>query len=70
MISMYNDYFIAQFKLLLKILPLMRGQSHFVIKGGTAINLFYRNLPRISVDIVLTYDVIESRDETLRNMNN
>ena len=33
--------------------PVTKGK--FVLKGGTAINLFYLNLPRISVDIDVNY---------------
>ncbi|MCD8295063.1 MAG: nucleotidyl transferase AbiEii/AbiGii toxin family protein [Clostridia bacterium] len=32
-----------------------RWGNKFVLKGGTAINLFYRNMPRMSVDIDLDY---------------
>nr|WP_280950576.1 nucleotidyl transferase AbiEii/AbiGii toxin family protein [Rhizobium leguminosarum] len=33
----------------------------FALKGGTAINLFYRDLPRLSVDIDLTYLPLKPR---------
>ena len=39
------------------------------MKGGTAINLFYRNMPRLSVDIDLTYLPIEDRTTSLRGID-
>jgi hypothetical protein len=41
--------------LLVELLPLVARESCFALKGGTAINLFVRDLPRLSVDIDLTY---------------
>lgn len=67
---MYSDTYRDQFSLLLKILPCLKEIDDFVLKGGTAINLFYRDLPRLSVDIDLTYTHICSRDETIKNINN
>ena len=66
---MYNYFYKNQFSLLLKVLPCLKEIDDFVLKGGTAINLFYRDLPRISVDIDLTYTKILSRDETIKKMN-
>lgn len=66
---MYSKEYKDQFSLLLKILPCLKTQDKFSLKGGTAINLFYRDFPRISVDIDLTYTRIESREDTIRNMN-
>jgi predicted nucleotidyltransferase component of viral defense system len=40
---------------LVSLLPYIAKEDIFALKGGTAINLFYRNLPRLSVDIDLTY---------------
>jgi predicted nucleotidyltransferase component of viral defense system len=37
----------------------------FALKGGTAINLFYRDMPRLSVDIDLAYLPVQSRQESL-----
>jgi predicted nucleotidyltransferase component of viral defense system len=53
--------------LLLDILPLLNDFPCFALKGGTAINLFIRNLPRLSVDIDLTYLPIEARPTFLNN---
>ena len=37
----------------------------FALEGGTAINLFYRDLSRVSVDIDLTFLPILNRDESM-----
>ena len=50
-----NLYYKSIVKLLLDTLPFVFSDGTFVLKGGTAINLFYRNLPRLSVDIDLAY---------------
>jgi hypothetical protein len=48
-----------QVEILLDVLPFIQEDSRFSLKGGTAINLFYRSMPRLSVDIDLTYLPIE-----------
>lgn len=45
----------AQVDLLLSILPHVAKEKSMALKGGTAINLFERDMPRLSVDIDLTY---------------
>ena len=40
----------------------------FALKGGTAINLFVRDMPRLSVDVDLTYLPINSREEALSDI--
>lgn len=44
-----------QVQLLIQVLPHVAAEPCFALKGGTAINLFIRDLPRLSVDIDLTY---------------
>ncbi len=44
-----------QVALLLRILPEIDREKDFALHGGTAINLFYHDMPRLSVDIDLTY---------------
>ena len=44
----------AQVDLLLQILPHIAKEEIFALKGGTAINLFVRDMPRLSIDIDLT----------------
>ncbi len=54
-----------QARLLLKILPLIGRYPIFALKGGTAINFFVRDLPRLSVDIDLTYTPFDERATAL-----
>jgi len=58
-----------QVKLLLDILPFVAEESCFALKGGTAINLFEWDLPRLSVDIDLTYVPTQGRDEALATIS-
>ncbi|GCA49902.1 hypothetical protein KGO5_02348 [Sinorhizobium sp. KGO-5] len=58
-----------QVDLLVRTLPFIARHEAFALKGGTAINLFFRNMPRLSVDIDLTYLPIEDRETTLRNID-
>ncbi|NCN40848.1 nucleotidyl transferase AbiEii/AbiGii toxin family protein [bacterium] len=55
--------------LMLKCIELVSKESCFALKGGTAINLFVRDMPRLSVDIDLTYLPLDSRDEALSNIS-
>ncbi len=64
----YSHGYINQVGLLLKVLPIINKQSCFALKGGTAINLFIRNMPRLSVDIDLAYIPIEPREIFLTNI--
>lgn len=50
-----------QVALLVRVLPFVAEEQVFALKGGTAINLFVRDLPRLSVDIDLTYLPISDR---------
>ncbi len=63
-----TEYF-RQASLVLDILPLVNKDTRFALKGGTAINFFIRSLPRLSVDIDLTYLPIENRETTLKNID-
>jgi len=56
------DRYREQVILLLRILPSVAREEVFGLKGGTAINLFERNLPRLSVDIDLTYLPFDDRE--------
>ncbi|MGE0674952.1 MAG: nucleotidyl transferase AbiEii/AbiGii toxin family protein [Methylibium sp.] len=51
----FNESYRRQVALLLRTIPSIAQESSFALKGGTAINLFVRDLPRLSVDIDLTY---------------
>ncbi|WP_302463599.1 nucleotidyl transferase AbiEii/AbiGii toxin family protein [Hafnia paralvei] len=57
-----------QVALLLSALPVVASERCFALKGGTAINLFVRDFPRLSVDIDLAYIPLESRDVALPNV--
>ncbi len=54
-----------QVSLLLHILPEIARENDFALHGGTALNLFYHNMPRLSVDIDLTYIPFGSRENDL-----
>jgi predicted nucleotidyltransferase component of viral defense system len=62
---MANERYTAQVQLLMRTIPLVAEEEIFALKGGTAINLFVRDLPRLSVDIDLTYLPIQSREDSL-----
>jgi predicted nucleotidyltransferase component of viral defense system len=66
---MDRSLFLAQVDLLLRILPYVMRDRRFALKGGSALNLFIRNLPRLSVDIDLTYLPIENRENSLANIS-
>ena len=59
---------IDQAHLAARVLPYIRRQPDFALKGGTAINLFFRDLPRYSVDIDLIFLPIGSYREDLESM--
>ena len=64
-----KDIYKKQVALLLDILPEIAKEDVFALHGGTAINLFCLNMPRLSVDIDLTYiPASESRDTDLQNI--
>ncbi len=64
-----NEAYKKQVKLVLDVLPEVAKEDCFAMHGGTAINLFVRNMPRLSVDIDLTYVEIAERKETLDAIN-
>lgn len=66
---MAREPYAAQVALLVRVLPHVAAEEVFALKGGTAINLFYRDLPRLSVDIDLTYLPIKDRTESLADIN-
>jgi len=61
----FLDGYRRQVALLLRVMPHVAKEDIFALKGGTAINLFVRDLPRLSVDIDLTYLPIEDRATSL-----
>ena len=62
---MPSKVFEAQAALLVRALPYVAAETCFALKGGTAINLFIRDLPRLSVDIDLVYLPIADREASL-----
>lgn len=63
---MNKNLFHQQAELLISILPYMTKDTDFALHGGTAINFFVRDMPRLSVDIDLTYLRLSSREETIK----
>lgn len=63
-----STQYYKQVQLLMSVLPLVAEEKCFALKGGTAINLFIRNLPRLSVDIDLVYLPMDDRDTALANI--
>ena len=66
---MAREDYAAQVALLVRILTYVAKEEIFALKGGTAITLFYRALPRLSVDIDLTYLPVKDRAESLAEIN-
>ena len=66
---MTEAFYKLQVALLLKVLPEVSKEDCFALHGGTAINLFVRDMPRLSVDIDLTYIPIEDRNTSIRNIS-
>ncbi|MBI6487326.1 nucleotidyl transferase AbiEii/AbiGii toxin family protein [Proteus mirabilis] len=63
-----NSIYYKQVQLLIQVLPFVAKQQCFALKGGTAINLFVRDFPRLSVDIDLVYLPMKSRDDALQEI--
>ncbi|MCK3683062.1 nucleotidyl transferase AbiEii/AbiGii toxin family protein [Maribellus sp. YY47] len=64
-----NNLYKEQVRLLLRILPVIYREENFAVHGGTAINLFIKDLPRYSVDVDLTYIPLGPRDESLTEID-
>lgn len=63
-----NDRYLGNVRLLLRILPEINKIEEFALHGGTAINLFHNNMPRLSVDIDLTYIPYSDRETDLNRI--
>ena len=63
-----NPYF-KQVELLVRILPFVARHECFALKGGTALNLFVRDMPRLSVDIDLTYVRVNDREDAMAEID-
>lgn len=64
-----TEKYAQQVRLLLDVMPEVAKESCFSLHGGTAINLFVLNMPRLSVDIDLTYVHIQDRQESIDEIN-
>lgn len=65
---MKNSPYLDQVRLILRVLPHVLAERRFALKGGTAINLFVRDMPRMSIDVDLTWLPLQPRDMALENM--
>ncbi|HEX9582922.1 MAG TPA: nucleotidyl transferase AbiEii/AbiGii toxin family protein [Gammaproteobacteria bacterium] len=59
----------GQAQRMIRSLPHVAAEECFALKGGTAINFFWRDFPRLSVDVDLTYVPVESREASLENIS-
>ncbi len=66
---MINQTYINQADLLLQVIPHIANEKTLALKGGTGINLFLRDMPRLSVDIDLTYLPFDNRETALTNIS-
>ena len=58
-----------QVQLLVRLLAHVTKENSLGLKGGTAINLFLRDVPRLSVDLDLVYLPLQDRVTSLRSIN-
>ena len=65
----FAETYRKQVALLIRVLPFVTQEACFALKGGTAINLFVRDLPRLSVDIDLTYLPVAPRPQSLADID-
>jgi predicted nucleotidyltransferase component of viral defense system len=66
---MSNNHYHKQVALLISVIPEIALDHRFALHGGTAINLFHRDMPRLSVDVDLTYIPIEDRETSFTNIS-
>ncbi|MEA2060100.1 MAG: nucleotidyl transferase AbiEii/AbiGii toxin family protein [Thermodesulfobacteriota bacterium] len=63
------EKYFDQARLMLSVLPIVGMERKFALKGGTALNFFHLNMPRLSVDIDLTFLPVKSRDDTVKDID-
>src|SRR5215469_6142647 len=61
-----NEAYRKQVAMLIRAMTFIAPEKEFALKGGTAINLFVRDMPRLSVDIDLTYVPVADRTTSLK----
>lgn len=65
-----NRVYLDTARLLTQVAPLVFADDTFALKGGTAINLFVRDMPRLSVDLDLVFvDHTLTREDALARIN-
>jgi predicted nucleotidyltransferase component of viral defense system len=64
----FREIYRRQAALLVRILPFIAEEDSLALKGGSAINLFLRDMPRLSIDIDLTYVPIEPFPQSLASI--
>ena len=64
-----SNVYAQKVELLLRLIPIVMEEDVFAIHGGTAINLFLKDLPRYSLDIDLTYIPLADRQTSLDDIN-
>jgi predicted nucleotidyltransferase component of viral defense system len=64
-----SEEYRRQAALLVRAMPMVAEESAFALKGGTAINLFLRDMPRLSVDLDLTYLPVKGRVASLAEID-
>lgn len=65
----FSEQYRRQAALLIRTVPFVAEAACFALKGGTAINLFLRDMPRLSVDIDLTYLPVRDRAASLAEID-
>ncbi len=63
-----KELYESQVALLIDVLPFVAQADVFALKGGTAINFFHLDCPRLSVDIDLHYLPINNREQALADI--
>lgn len=61
--------YLAKAGLVVQVLPFLGSEKAFALKGGTAINLLWRDMPRLSVDIDLAYLPLDERKAALAGID-
>lgn len=65
-----NQIYLDTARLLTQVAPMVFADNVFALKGGTAINLFVRDMPRLSADLDLVFvDHRLDRDKALASIN-
>ncbi len=65
-----NQTYLDSARLLTRVAPLVLVDDTFALKGGTAINQFVRDMPRLSVDLDLVFpDYTLPREAALKRIN-